>query len=94
MNDRFAARRFIVSGKVQGVFFRASTAEKATELVVNGTVRNLPDGNVEVLAQGSRQQLQALATWLETGPRHARVTRVESDVAETDPGLQGFTVLR
>jgi acylphosphatase len=65
-----------VSGKVQGVWFRASTKEQADNLGVTGWVRNLPDGRVEVMAAGERQKLASLHTWLQHGPRLAKVTHL------------------
>lgn len=62
-----------VTGRVQGVWFRASTQEKATELGLQGWVRNLPDGRVEVLACGERAKLTELHNWLKLGPKLARV---------------------
>lgn len=62
-----------VSGKVQGVWFRASTKEEAEKLGLKGWVRNLPDGRVEVLACGGKKQIAALYAWLKTGPRLAEV---------------------
>lgn len=66
----------IVAGKVQGVWFRASTQEKAKELGLTGWVRNLPDGNVEVLACGDKGKLEDLHKWLHMGPELANVTDV------------------
>jgi acylphosphatase len=71
-----AARRFVVSGKVQGVFFRASTVRVAEQLKLRGFARNLPDGRVEVLALGDTAALEALAGWLWKGPPLASVTGV------------------
>lgn len=85
MDDGLAARRFLVSGKVQGVFFRASTARVADELGVRGHARNLPDGRVEVLAVGSATALESLASWLRRGPPRATVTEV---VAEEQPAAE------
>lgn len=79
MNEALAARRFLVSGKVQGVFFRASTARRAEELGLRGYARNLPDGRVEVLAVGNATSLQSLAGWLRQGPPRARVTAVVAE---------------
>ena len=79
-----AAARFLVGGKVQGVWFRASTREQALALGLDGFARNLDDGRVEVLAVGDAGAIDALATWLQHGPPSARVNRVErSDVAES-----------
>ena len=78
-----AAARFLVGGKVQGVWFRASTREQALALGLRGVAKNLDDGRVEVLAVGDAGAIDALATWLQHGPPLARVDRVErSDVAD------------
>lgn len=69
-------RRFLVSGRVQGVFFRASTQQRARQLGLGGTARNLADGRVEVLARGDAQALEELAQWLHEGPTAARVDQV------------------
>ena len=74
----------LVSGHVQGVFFRASTSERAQELGVSGWARNLPDGRVEVLAAGENDALEAFRGWRDHGPSAARVDRIED--AEADPG--------
>ncbi|MGY1409979.1 MULTISPECIES: acylphosphatase [unclassified Luteimonas] len=71
-----AAARFLVSGRVQGVYFRASTREQALRLQLAGHARNLDDGRVEVLAVGEAQAIEALARWLEDGPPAARVSAV------------------
>ena len=77
-------RRFLVMGKVQGVYFRHSARLEAKRLGVRGLARNLPDGSVEVLAQGSQSSVDALRQWLHRGPAHARVDTVrESDAAES-----------
>lgn len=69
--------RFIVSGRVQGVGFRYATLQEARRLGVTGWVRNLPDGQVEVLAQADAPALERFATWLRRGPPGARVTDLE-----------------
>ncbi|MDP7041309.1 MAG: acylphosphatase, partial [Gammaproteobacteria bacterium] len=76
------AKRFLVTGRVQGVFFRASTRDEAVRLGLRGSATNLPDGRVEVLAAGEAAAVNALGKWLETGPRLAEVLEVES--APTD----------
>lgn len=68
--------RFSVTGKVQGVFFRASTKDKADELGLNGWVKNMPDGSVEVHAEGDEHALLELEKWLHVGPLAARVEHV------------------
>jgi acylphosphatase len=65
-----------VSGRVQGVFYRASTRERAQELGCRGYARNLPDGRVEVLAVGEPAAVHALIEWLRHGPPAAHVTDV------------------
>lgn len=79
MNDalNLIARRCFVAGRVQGVFYRASTRQKAHELGCRGYARNLPDGRVEVLAVGEPQAVHALIEWLWQGPPAAHVTAVE-----------------
>jgi acylphosphatase len=66
-----------VSGKVQGVYYRQSTKEKAVELGLTGQVKNLPDGNVQVIVTGTRDQLTAFTAWCKKGPPRARVDGVE-----------------
>ena len=66
-----------VSGRVQGVFFRASTKDQAQRLGLTGFVRNCPDGRVEILAEGSSEAVEALLDWCRTGPPGARVERVQ-----------------
>jgi len=67
----------LVSGHVQGVFFRASTCEYATELRLHGWVRNLSDGRVEVLAEGEQASVEKLVQWLWEGPPGAELENVE-----------------
>ena len=81
-----ACKRFIVSGRVQGVWFRASTREQALGLGLSGHAINLPDGRVEVVACGDAAALQRLATWLWQGPRLARVEDVRSEELPDRPG--------
>ncbi|QEP45009.1 acylphosphatase [Ectothiorhodospiraceae bacterium BW-2] len=65
-----------ISGKVQGVWFRESTRHQALQLAIDGSVRNLPDGTVEVIAYGSETTLQQLGRWLFQCPPLARVAHV------------------
>jgi acylphosphatase len=78
-----AARRVRVKGRVQGVFFRASTAQHARALAVRGYAENHRDGSVLVMAAGSDAALSALIEWLRKGPPMARVDSVE--VEPVDP---------
>ena len=71
-------RSFIVTGRVQGVFFRASARDVAESLHLRGHAINMPDGSVEVRACGRAQDIDRLARWLHEGPRHASVENVES----------------
>lgn len=84
------AARFVVSGRVQGVFFRASTRDQATALGLRGHARNLDDGRVEVLAVGDPDAIDTLAAWLHEGPRLARVDRVEREPAGEAEAGDGF----
>jgi acylphosphatase len=84
--------RFIVIGRVQGVFFRASARDEAQRLQLHGHARNLDDGSVEVLACGSDAALDALEHWLRRGPPAARVESVRRlPASETPP--PGFRTL-
>lgn len=87
-----ACMHALVSGRVQGVWFRAATAEKAHDLGVAGWVRNLPDGRVEVLAQADSSTLQQFRDWLHEGPPNARVDAVEVEESEPDDDLVGFRI--
>lgn len=79
-------KRCLVSGKVQGVFFRAATRDRAQSLGVSGYAKNLDDGRVEVLACGEDKNVEALIDWLWEGSPAARVDHVEvEDVDETPP---------
>jgi acylphosphatase len=77
---------------VQGVGFRYATREVAIRLSVAGWVRNLPTGQVEVLAQGAVPAVDELTAWLERGPRWSSVTGVEMVPVEPDPHLATFDV--
>jgi acylphosphatase len=87
-------RRFLVFGKVQGVFFRHSTRLEACRLGVRGIARNLPDGSVEVLARGPAAAVDELLTWTRDGPAEARVDEVrEIAPDEAQPVSDGFEIL-
>ena len=77
-----AARRVSVRGRVQGVWFRASTAERARALGLCGRAENCPDGSVLVHAAGAPEALEALVAWLRVGPPMARVDAVEVEVID------------
>lgn len=68
-----------VSGRVQGVFFRAHTQEKARTLGLSGWVRNFPDGRVEIVAEGEEGKIDSFLVWVRVGPSAARVEGVQVD---------------
>ena len=86
------ARRFVVRGRVQGVGFRWFVEREAHILGIAGWVRNNSDGSVEVLAQGSRDQLSGLHSRLREGPRAARVDNVEVSDVRPVAGLSSFRI--
>ena len=77
------AARFLVSGRVQGVGFRAAARRRALQLGLSGYAHNLGDGRVELLAQGNPDSIDALAQWLQHGPPSARVDDVQRGEAAT-----------
>lgn len=85
-------RHVWVEGRVQGVWYRGSCAEQARALGVRGWARNLPDGRVEVVAEGDDGDVRRLVEWCRKGPPAAMVTGIE-DRTEVPEGLSGFSVL-
>ena len=85
--DRAArvARRCLISGRVQGVYYRASARERARAGGIAGYARNLPDGRVEVLACGEEAAVQEFIAWLWIGPVAAKVTEVAVEPLELAP---------
>ena len=92
MNQALQARRFDVTGRVQGVGFRAATVRVAESIGLVGWVRNKEDGGVAILAQGPSETLQRLARWVESGPPWARVDGVVSVDVVVDPDLRRFEI--
>jgi acylphosphatase len=91
MSDTTVRRRVKVHGRVQGVFFRDSTRERARAHGVAGWARNMPDGSVEAVLEGEPDAVERVVRFLQTGPPHADVEDV--DVLDEDPeGLSGFSV--
>ena len=84
-------RRVIVHGRVQGVWFRGSTEAYARKIGVDGWVRNLPNGTVEAVFEGTRAKVKAAVGYCERGPSYAVVERVEH-FEESPLGLRGFEV--
>jgi acylphosphatase len=91
-----AARRVhvLVSGRVQGVWFRAQARDRASALGVGGFARNLADGRVEIEAQGEPERVDAFLAWCREGPPGARVERVEVSERLPIEGALGFEVQR
>ena len=84
----------LVSGQVQGVGFRAFVLDRARELGLQGWVQNLPDGRVEVLAEGSRAKIENLARSCEKGPSFSQVSSVSMSWEEPKGRLDGFVIRR
>jgi acylphosphatase len=82
-------RRILVSGRVQGVFFRDSCRQEAERLGIAGSARNLGDGRVEVIAEGDEGAVDRLAEWCRSGPSYADVTDVSVENEEPQ-GISGF----
>ena len=84
-------RRVLVSGQVQGVFFRASAREEAAQRGVAGWARNLPDGRVEAVFEGPEEAVGAMVDWCRQGTSLADVREVEVETEEPE-GLEGFEI--
>ena len=93
MPDSPRAIRCLVSGRVQGVGYRAATVERATALGINGSARNLVDGRVEVVAAGGPDAIESLVAWLWSGPPAAVVNSVVLEDCSEMPG-PGFRLAR
>lgn len=90
-DDATAARRIVVHGRVQGVFYRDTCRREANRLGVAGYVRNEPDGTVAAELEGPATAVEAMIVWAAVGPPYATVDRV--DVEEIRPrGRQGFRI--
>ncbi len=82
----------IISGRVQGVFFRMETKRKADACSVSGWVRNLPDGSVEAVFEGERPRVEDVLEWCRQGPPSARVEQVKASEQSSTEGCDGFNV--
>jgi acylphosphatase len=91
MREQRVRRRVTVSGRVQGVAFRASTRAEARRRGVDGWVQNRADGSVEAVFEGAAAEVDALVSWCRAGPRFARVEGVVVE-EEAPEGLAGFEV--
>jgi len=82
-----------IHGIVQGVFYRYTTRVEAMRLGLVGTVRNRPDGTVAVVAEGPRETLESLLSWLAHGPDHATVESVDAAWSEPTGGFTAFRIV-
>lgn len=85
--------RLFIEGRVQGVWFRDSTRQEAERWGVTGWVRNVPDGRVEVLAEGPEEKVRNLIDWCRQGPPRARVNRVDESFEEWQGGFESFDIV-
>jgi acylphosphatase len=83
-----------IEGRVQGVYFRASTVTQARILGVTGWVMNCPDGSVEVVAEGPRANIEELIEWCRRGPQGARVSNVRVEWEQPQHEFAGFGIRR
>jgi acylphosphatase len=93
VSEAIQAKRYLVSGMVQGVGYRYFTQDAAEKLHVSGFVRNLRDGRVEVFAIATPQQHAELRTLLERGPRFSSVSSVQEEPSDLDPQYEGGFVI-
>jgi acylphosphatase len=83
----------LISGRVQGVFFRQSTRDLANSLCLSGWVRNINDGRVEAMFEGDEEDVRRAVLWCHKGPNGADVESVESDYGQKPEGGEGFQIL-
>ncbi len=83
-----------IQGRVQGVYFRASTVAQAQRFALTGWVRNCSDGSVEVVVEGSRAAIEGLIAWCRHGPDGARVAQVQIEWEQPQNNFAGFTIKR
>ena len=93
MTEKVRLHLFI-SGRVQNVFFRAETQEKAQELGVRGWVRNLPDGRVEAVFEGEKDKVEKMLDWAKKGPPSARVDGIDVKWEEYKGEFKNFEIRR
>lgn len=82
-----------ITGKVQGVFFRATAKEKADKLGLSGYARNLPEGNVEILLQGKKEVIEEFISWAKQGPELANVEQITIQWQNITERLNQFEIL-
>ena len=81
-----------ITGRVQGVFFRACTREEAQKRKLTGWVKNLPDGRVEAVLEGEEEAVQSMISWCHRGPSHAAVTDVAVEIGESRIEYSDFDI--
>ena len=86
--------RLQIRGRVQGVYFRASTVQQAQELGLTGWVMNCDDGSVAAVVEGSRERLEKMISWCWKGPAGARVTHVDVEWSLSQDRFRGFSIKR
>lgn len=91
MSEKIRAHIF-VSGRVQGVFFRDNTRQKAEELGVSGWVKNLADGRVEAVFEGEKEKVESLIEWAKKGPSIAKVNGIDVEWQEYKGEFENFEV--
>ena len=91
-DEKIKRAHIIVKGRVQGIFFRSSTKRIAAELELKGYVKNLPDGNVEVIAEGDEEKIKKLIQFCKTGPSLAKVEDVNIEFEKPTKEFGGFEV--
>lgn len=84
--------RLLISGRVQGVFYRASCLDEARSRGLSGWVRNLPDGRVEALLQGPEEQVESMIKWCYKGPPHAQVSQIDVAYETPSEDLRDFRI--
>lgn len=88
-----ARAHVIITGKVQGVFFRASTQDEAVRLGLTGWVKNLPDGSVEAVFEGDKEKIEEIIAWCHKGPPWARVKEVKVKWEPYQKEFERFSVI-
>jgi len=82
-----------IKGRVQGVYFRAHTRDVAIGLGLRGTVKNLTNGNVEIIAEGEEDKLEELVRWAKKGSPASKVDNIFSDFSDTLQGYENFEII-
>ena len=93
MSEKSKAKHIIVEGKVQGVFFRKNTRQKANELNILGWVKNTKDDKVEILANGDEENLNQFINWCKQGPPKAEVKNLRVEEITIEQELKEFSIV-